>query len=103
VGPGRTSLIIPHDSTLKSFGEVIGVSVNLVLPDSNYLPALVAQHPTDSAIADYIGRNFYPPESTVSAWLHEVSWASMPEAAIYENDCLVAIEDQIWLTRKRVV
>lgn len=57
----------------------------IVLPDSEDTPAVVAEGAGDKTVAGLIACEFFPPEGTVVHWQVGVLRAGVPEAAVYKN------------------
>jgi hypothetical protein len=67
------------DTDRRLFGQV-------VFPNSQDVPAVFSEGACDKPIPCHVGRQFLFPEWPVVHWQVGMPWASMPEAAVNENN-----------------
>ncbi len=74
-------------------------SLDIMFPKPQNRPTLIRQPSRNEVIALHVAPNFRLPEFAVILRHNSVSWASVPEAAIHENDDPGGLEYYVWLAK----
>ena len=80
---------------------LLALAGQLVLPDAENPPAPGAERAGDESIANPVGGNFLPPKRRVGLRLRRVDRATVPKAAVDEEDDALASENKVRLADKR--
>jgi hypothetical protein len=95
-------LIDPQESCLESSGNGLRRTLNLALPDNEYVPTVTQELLLYDMVTSHIIIKFMHPEIRMCLWYcgHFASFVTMPEATVNKNGGLVLGQYNVRISRQ---